>query len=65
MTDFWINLYKFPRFLISVLIGFFLTTFKPVFKLLEKKENIILTTIITIITVAICYKILRKMTGID
>lgn len=65
MTDFWTNLYKFPRFLISVLIGFFLTTFKPIFKLLEKKENIIIIVIITISIVAICYKILIKMTGLD
>ena len=65
MTDFWINLYKFPRFLISVLIGFFLTTLKPIFKLLEKKESITIIIIISISIVAICYKILRKMTGLD
>nr|YP_009396482.1 hypothetical protein [Polysiphonia scopulorum]ARW65668.1 hypothetical protein [Polysiphonia scopulorum] len=65
MTDFWVNLYKFPRFLISVLIGFFLTTLKPIFKLLKKKESSILITSITLIITAICYKILRKMTGLD
>nr|YP_010619932.1 hypothetical protein PNW48_pgp026 [Symphyocladia marchantioides]WAX03945.1 hypothetical protein [Symphyocladia marchantioides] len=62
MSNFWINLYKFPRFLISVLIGFFLTTFQPIFKLLKnKKERIVFMTIIVIITV-LCYRIIQIMT---
>lgn len=65
MTDFWTNLYKFPRFLISVLIGFFLTTLKPIFKLLEKKEYISLLTILSIFIIAVFYKILKQMTGVE
>nr|YP_009395035.1 hypothetical protein [Polysiphonia stricta]ARW63597.1 hypothetical protein [Polysiphonia stricta] len=65
MTDFWVNLYKFPRFLISVLIGFFLTTFEPVFKLLKKKKSNTLIVTIIIIIIGTCYKIIRVMTGIE
>nr|YP_010619348.1 hypothetical protein PNY92_pgp027 [Amplisiphonia pacifica]WAX03361.1 hypothetical protein [Amplisiphonia pacifica] len=62
MSNFWVNLYKFPRFLISVLIGFFLTTFQPIFKLLKnKKDRILLTTVIITITV-LCYRIIQIMT---
>nr|YP_010619542.1 hypothetical protein PN189_pgp028 [Xiphosiphonia pinnulata]WAX03555.1 hypothetical protein [Xiphosiphonia pinnulata] len=63
MSNFWVNLYKFPRFLISVLIGFFLTTFQPIFKLLKnRKDKILLITIIVIIMV-LCYRIIEIMTG--
>nr|YP_009394207.1 hypothetical protein [Rhodomela confervoides]ARW62769.1 hypothetical protein [Rhodomela confervoides] len=65
MSDFWRNLYKFPRFLISVLIGFFLTTFQPVFKLLKGKTNRMLFIIIIVSIIETCYRILIKMTGIE
>nr|ARW65051.1 hypothetical protein [Polysiphonia sertularioides] len=65
MSNFWINLYKFPRFLISVLIGFFLTTFKPVFKLLNNKRIMIIFLITLTFIVIVFYKILRKMTGVE
>nr|YP_009393388.1 hypothetical protein [Symphyocladiella dendroidea]ARW61950.1 hypothetical protein [Symphyocladiella dendroidea] len=62
MSNFWVNLYKFPRFLISVLIGFFLTTFQPIFKLLKnKKDKMLFIVIITTITV-LCYRIIQIMT---
>nr|YP_009397720.1 hypothetical protein [Dipterosiphonia australica]ARW66906.1 hypothetical protein [Dipterosiphonia australica] len=65
MSDFWVNLYKFPRFLINVLIGFFLTTFKPIFKLLENKNNRFIFTIILMIIMMLSYKIIYLMTGIE
>nr|YP_009392345.1 hypothetical protein [Osmundaria fimbriata]ARW60907.1 hypothetical protein [Osmundaria fimbriata] len=65
MSNFWSNLNKFPRFLISVFIGFFLTTLKPIFKLLNNKENKIIFTIITIILIRTTYIIVLKMTGIE
>nr|YP_009398329.1 hypothetical protein [Thaumatella adunca]ARW67515.1 hypothetical protein [Thaumatella adunca] len=64
MSNFWVNLYKFPRFLISVLIGFFLTTFQPVFKLLKNKKRKILFIILIAIIIRICYTIIKIMTGI-
>nr|YP_010851099.1 hypothetical protein Ycf33 [Aphanocladia stichidiosa]WGH14057.1 hypothetical protein Ycf33 [Aphanocladia stichidiosa] len=62
MSNFWVNLYKFPRFLISVLIGFFLTTFQPIFKLLKnKKDKLLIISIITIIIV-LFYRIIQIIT---
>nr|QCI06456.1 hypothetical protein [Dictyurus purpurascens] len=65
MYNFWNNIYKFPRFLIAVFIGFFLTTFQPIFKLLKNKKStvIFLTTIISIIS--LIYLVLKKMTGLN
>ena len=65
MSDFWVNLYKFPRFLIGVFIGFFLTTFQPIFKLLKNKNRILVFGILIGIIIAIFYKIIVKMTAIE
>nr|YP_010619155.1 hypothetical protein PNW47_pgp027 [Pterosiphonia complanata]WAX03168.1 hypothetical protein [Pterosiphonia complanata] len=62
MSNFWVNLYKFPRFLISVLIGFFLTTFQPVFKLLKKKKDKLVFITITTVMIVLCYRIIQTMT---
>nr|YP_010951612.1 Ycf33 [Laurencia catarinensis]WMP12551.1 Ycf33 [Laurencia catarinensis] len=65
MSSFWENLDKFPRFLISVLAGFFLTTFKTFFKQLKNtKSKISLIVVITIIIIT-TYTIIKKMTGIE
>ncbi len=64
MSDFWVNLYKFPRFLTSVLIGFFLTTFQPLFKLLKNKNNRLIFSIILVSFIVLFYKIIQIMTGI-
>nr|YP_009396883.1 hypothetical protein [Ophidocladus simpliciusculus]ARW66069.1 hypothetical protein [Ophidocladus simpliciusculus] len=64
MSNFWKNLYKSPRFLTSVFIGFFLTTFQPIFKLLKNKLNKVLFLIIMVIIIGTCYTIIRKMNGI-
>nr|WGH13068.1 hypothetical protein Ycf33 [Echinothamnion sp.] len=63
MSNFWVNLYKFPRFLISVLIGFFLTTFQPIFKLLKNKRDILLLVILLTIIMILFYRIIQIMTG--
>nr|YP_009393796.1 hypothetical protein [Caloglossa beccarii]ARW62358.1 hypothetical protein [Caloglossa beccarii] len=57
------NLYKFPRFLIAVFIGFFLTTFKPLFKSLKNKKIKIVFTIINITTLLILPLIIKLMTN--
>nr|YP_009397923.1 hypothetical protein [Sonderella linearis]ARW67109.1 hypothetical protein [Sonderella linearis] len=64
MSNFWNNLYKFPRFLTGVIIGFFLTTFNPIFKSLKSKKNKIIFIIVTIIIIATCYTIIKMMIGI-
>nr|ARW60277.1 hypothetical protein [Laurencieae sp.] len=65
MSSFWQNLHKFPRFLISVLIGFFLTTFRSIFKQLKNKKSRIGLIIIAVIIIRTIYTIIRKMTGIE
>ena len=65
MSEFWQNLYKFPRFLISVLIGFFLTTLEPIFKQLKNKKRKITIIVITAIFIGIVYTIIKKMTGLE
>ena len=65
MSDFWINLYKFPRFLTSVFIGFFLTTLQPIFQLFKKKRERIFVGLIIAILIGTCYKIIVKMTGLE
>lgn len=59
------NIYKFPRFLISIILGFFLTTFQPIFKLLKnKKINKFIIIVIVIILTSI-YVTLRLMLSIN
>jgi len=63
MYTFWGNISKFPRFIISVFIGFFLTTVYPVFRLLtNKKSNYLVGSIIIMFFVAL-YIILKLMLG--
>nr|YP_010155962.1 conserved hypothetical plastid protein Ycf33 [Cumathamnion serrulatum]QQY85411.1 conserved hypothetical plastid protein Ycf33 [Cumathamnion serrulatum] len=63
MYTFWNNLYKFPRFLIAVLIGFFLTTFQPIFKLLKNKKRRVMFAMVTLVTIGAVYLVLKMMTG--
>nr|QCI08164.1 hypothetical protein [Polyneura bonnemaisonii] len=62
MYNFGDNLDKFPRFLITVLIGFFLTTFQPIFKLLTNGKRKVIFLILTIIIIKILYIIIKNMT---
>nr|YP_009019577.1 hypothetical protein [Gracilaria salicornia]AHH24545.1 hypothetical protein [Gracilaria salicornia]UAD87683.1 hypothetical protein [Gracilaria salicornia] len=64
MTKFWNNISKFPRFLFSVIAGFFLTTFYTIFELLKEKNKRLITSIIIIIFTCIMGLILRQMLGI-
>nr|YP_009122134.1 hypothetical protein [Vertebrata lanosa]AJH65892.1 hypothetical protein [Vertebrata lanosa] len=65
MSNFWVNLYKFPRFLVGVFLGFFLTTFQPIFKLLKNKKRVIIFTIIMLAIIGIGHRIINKMIGIE
>ena len=64
MNNFWENIYKFPRFLISVFIGFFLITLKPIFKLFRKQKNQLLILTIGSLFIYILYIIIIKMLDI-
>nr|YP_010850901.1 hypothetical protein Ycf33 [Lophurella mutabilis]WGH13662.1 hypothetical protein Ycf33 [Lophurella mutabilis] len=62
MSNFWVNLYKFPRFLINVLIGFFLTTFQPIFKLLKNRKDRLLGITTIAVTIVLFYRIIQIIT---
>ena len=65
MYNFWENIYKFPRFLIAVFLGFFLTTFRPTFQLLKNKKITIIITTITITSIYGLYILINKMLGLN
>ena len=65
MDTFWNNINKFPRFLISVILGFFLTVFYPVFKLLKNKKTGIYIYIILPLLITLFYIVLKLMVGIN
>nr|YP_009243985.1 hypothetical protein Sdur_195 [Sporolithon durum]AMK96227.1 hypothetical protein Sdur_195 [Sporolithon durum] len=65
MYFFWNNITKLPRFFISVLIGFFLTTLNPFFGLLRNNKNNIIIPILMISFIIILVYILKLMLGIN
>ncbi|KAI0556510.1 ycf33 (chloroplast) [Gracilaria domingensis] len=64
MTKFLNNINKFPRFLFSVIMGFFLTTFYTIFELLKEKNKRLTISIIIIVFISTITIILRQMLGI-
>lgn len=65
MLTFWENLYKFPRFFTSVLIGFFLTTFRPIFQQLKGKKKKIKLIFTIMIIIRVTYIVIKKMSGLE
>lgn len=65
MNHFWNNIIKFPKFLIAVVIGFFLTTLYPIFESLKNKKKRFFLTIIICTCVAMIYEIFKLMLGVN
>nr|YP_009237834.1 Ycf33 [Gracilariopsis lemaneiformis]YP_009294762.1 hypothetical protein Gch_163 [Gracilariopsis chorda]AJO68403.1 hypothetical protein [Gracilariopsis lemaneiformis]AML79947.1 Ycf33 [Gracilariopsis lemaneiformis]AOM67022.1 hypothetical protein Gch_163 [Gracilariopsis chorda] len=65
MTNFWDNIRRFPSFLLSVITGFFLTTFYPIFELLKVKNKRLIIVTIILIFIMIILNILRYMLSIN
>lgn len=63
MYNFWGNINKFPRFIVSVFMGFFLTTAYPVFRLLTNRKINYLVGIMIIFFFLSLYAILKLMLG--
>nr|AYR06403.1 hypothetical protein [Rhodogorgon sp.] len=57
------NIIKFTKFFIAVLIGFFLITFNPIFRLLKQPKNRLIITILILGLAVSLYQILRLMLG--
>jgi hypothetical protein len=64
MNDFWNNIYRYPRFFVSSLIGLILVIFTPIRNLLKIKKFRFILPIILISLIGILSKILISMTGI-
>lgn len=54
---------KFIRFFISVVIGFFLTTIYPIFKLLNNKKTQLIIILLLILGISFFYTIIKLMLG--
>nr|YP_009546424.1 hypothetical protein [Gelidium gabrielsonii]AYO27772.1 hypothetical protein [Gelidium gabrielsonii] len=65
MQTFWNNILKFPRFLLGVFIGFFLTTFQPVFKSLDNKKKLVFIILSNLAVLYFIYMVLRLMLDIN
>nr|YP_010904347.1 hypothetical protein REQ04_pgp029 [Catenella fusiformis]WCH57598.1 hypothetical protein [Catenella fusiformis] len=63
MNSLWQNIKKLPKFLFSVLIGFFLITAYQIFKLLKGIKNTTVIVIIISSTMLMLYYILSLMLG--
>ena len=64
MNDFWNNIYRYPRFFVSSLIGLILVILTPVRNLLKIKKFRFIFPIILILLIGILSKILTSMTGL-
>lgn len=59
----WRYMSQFLRFFISVLIGFFLTTIYPIFKLLKNKKTQILIFLLLIVIIVFFDTTIKYMLG--
>jgi Protein of unknown function (DUF751) len=59
----WEYISKLVRFFISVLIGFFLTTIYPIFKLLKNRKTQILVSLLLMAIVSFFYMTVKLMLG--
>ena len=63
MNDFWKNISRYPRFLISSLLGLILVILAPFRNLLKIQKFRILLPIFFLLFLFIFYTILQNMTG--
>nr|YP_009315216.1 Hypothetical protein ycf33 [Titanophycus setchellii]SCW23671.1 Hypothetical protein ycf33 [Titanophycus setchellii] len=63
MNIFWGNIWKFPKFLISVFIGFFLTAAYPFFQLSKNTKIFYFTLLVLILLTGFLVIILKEMLG--
>ena len=63
MNDFWNNISRYPRFLISSLIGLILVILAPFRNLFKIQKFRIILPILFVLFISILYFILRNMTG--
>ena len=64
MNDFWNNIYRYPRFFVSSLIGLILVILTPVRNLLKIKKFRFILPIDLVLLIGVLSKVLISMTGI-
>lgn len=65
MINFWNNTKKFPGFLFSVIAGFFLTTFYPIFELLREANKRVFVISFIVLLISIIIATLRRMAALN
>ncbi len=65
MPDFWENLLRFPRFLISSILGLILTILGPFFNLLRNPKSTWVLIVITIMSVGFLILTLEAMLDLN
>ena len=65
MNTFWNNIFQFLRFFLSVLIGFFLTTFSSFFESLNNPKQSIITIIAISFGTLVLLQTLKLMLGLN
>nr|YP_009314806.1 Hypothetical protein ycf33 [Neoizziella asiatica]SCW23261.1 Hypothetical protein ycf33 [Neoizziella asiatica] len=63
MNIFWENIWKFPKFIISVFIGFFLTAAYPFFQLSKNRKIFYFIFSIIILIAGLLVIVLKEMLG--
>jgi len=65
MHIFWNNIFKFPKFFLSVLLGFFLTIFNSIFELLRSPKQSIIVMFLLSTLFIVLMQILKLMLGLN
>lgn len=65
MHKFWENIIRFPSFFISILLGFYLTTFNSIFRLLKFNTTTFIFVVLTLAITVIINNTLRLMLGLN
>lgn len=65
MNTFWNNIFQFLRFFLSVLIGFFLTTFSAFFESLNNPKQSIITIIVISLGTLVLLQTLKLMLALN
>nr|YP_009313986.1 Hypothetical protein ycf33 [Hommersandiophycus borowitzkae]SCW22240.1 Hypothetical protein ycf33 [Hommersandiophycus borowitzkae] len=63
MHIFWDNIWKFPKFILSVFLGFFLTAAYPFLQLSKSRKILYVIMIIVAVNLYLLYIILKYMLG--
>nr|SCW23057.1 Hypothetical protein ycf33 [Nemalion sp. H.1444] len=65
MHTFWDNIWRFPKFIISVFLGFFLTAVYPIFQLSKNRKISYLVLATLLLIIITLYLVLKLMLNYD